>query len=124
MFGVGEQTTAEVKTDTNASNNRDAKPQSRGLRYLKFADVKFLEGSSRVHARVLHPGPSLELIDRYGHPPLAHMLRLGSTARWFAMHTAVEESGRTFFDYGKLTEGFFTFYHTSKTTISKNFYDS
>ncbi|XP_067686263.1 uncharacterized protein [Haliotis asinina] len=70
------------------------------------------------------PGLSYESIDRDGNPPVSSLMRFVTSARIFATHVALDETGRTIFDYAQLTSDRLTFVASSEVISEKAVYDT
>ena len=58
-----------------------------------------------------------------GHPSLPSVLLTATAARVYAMHVPADDSGRSFFEYNKLTSNCYTFISSSLVKISAHMYD-
>lgn len=65
-----------------------------------------------------------EFASPYGFPSLPNLLKLASFARIYAMHMPIGTSGKTFFEYERMTEGVYTFIASSLVDISPLMYNS
>ncbi|XP_071103708.1 uncharacterized protein [Haliotis cracherodii] len=95
----------------------------RYLAYLK--DVYRLTVAETEEESVIHtPGLSYESIDRDGNPSMPSLMRFATTARIFATHVPLDETGRTMFDYAQLTSDRLTFVASSEVISEKAMYDT
>ncbi|XP_067686262.1 uncharacterized protein [Haliotis asinina] len=74
---------------------------------------------------VIHtPGLSFESIDRNGNPLMSSLMRFVTTARIFATHLPLDDTGSTMFDYAQLTSDRLTFVASSQVISEKALYDT
>lgn len=92
--------------------------------FLKTCGFKLLSvDETAVEAVVRHPGPTMSDFDVYGQPKLWNMMNLVVSGRMFVHHQPLDETGRTFRDFEKLTSDRLTFLVTSEVCFTKALYD-
>ena len=83
-----------------------------------------LQPVNRVSSKMDDWKVKVELQCVLGHPTLPSMMIITSAARIYAMHLPIDESGRSFFEYDKLTSNRYTFFSSLLVKISPCMYDT
>ncbi|XP_069119555.1 uncharacterized protein [Argopecten irradians] len=100
----------------------------RGIRKLAAAHAlgtcTFIsEDRNEVKAVIEHPGMNSGDYDINGQPKLWQMMKLMGSGRFFAYSYPLDQSGRTFRDFSKMTDDRMTFMVSSEIVFHKELYD-
>ncbi|ESO85703.1 hypothetical protein LOTGIDRAFT_229494 [Lottia gigantea] len=125
IFLFSTTTTMSMANSHGAGDSpQSAYPERRGwMHILQSAKFKLDYNHDKTQVVVHHPGLSYEAYKRDSNPSISSLLMLPMTARAYAYHKPMDQSGATFLDYAKMTADHFTFMVSVVMEIESTMYD-
>ncbi|KAL3835940.1 hypothetical protein ACJMK2_021401 [Sinanodonta woodiana] len=100
------------------------KRRDRIIDHFRHINYKLELDEEKCEATVSHPGLSADDFDMITlRPCVWKVMKVIGAARYFAHHIRLDDTGRTFRDYGKLTDGQLTFLVASELVFTPDLYD-
>ncbi|KAK3594293.1 hypothetical protein CHS0354_018983 [Potamilus streckersoni] len=100
------------------------KRRERIICHFRQINYQLAVDEEKYEATVSHPGLSADDFDmRTTRPCVWKIMKAIGAARYFAHHAQLDDTGRTFRDYAKLTDGQLTFLVASELVFTPDLYD-